>query len=177
MIGAGCVVKKRTANSSNLPDEPAQNSAADYQNVTDFSTQITWILGYFNRSRMINPPHNEWFVSNYDKYSVNSNLLPALKELMTEEVTIKIVMGSWCPDSRRELPRFLRIMDALSFPDERISYIGVDNAKLSPVAEYQSLSIERVPTFIFYKNKIEAGRIIENPVASLEQDMIDILTK
>jgi hypothetical protein len=33
-----------------------------------------------------------------------------------------------------------------------------------------------VPTFIVLQNKIEAGRIIENPVTSLEQDMLNILT-
>jgi hypothetical protein len=57
-----------------------------------------------------------------------------------------------------------------------VNFIGVDNSKLSPVAEYDSLHIERVPTFIIYKNNIEAGRIIENPVTSLEQDILDILT-
>jgi hypothetical protein len=53
----------------------------------------------------------------------------------------------------------------------------VDNAKLSPVGEYDKLDIQRVPTFIIYKNNIEVGRIIENPVTSLEQDMINILTR
>jgi hypothetical protein len=44
------------------------------------------------------------------------------------------------------------------------------------VGEYDKLDIQRVPTFIFYKNNIEAGRIIENPETSLEQDMVKILT-
>ena len=36
-----------------------------------------------------------------------------------------------------------------------------------PIGEYGQLDIQRVPTFIIYKS-IEAGRIIENPVTSLE---------
>ena len=52
-----------------------------------------------------------------------------------------------------------------------------DNAKLSPVGEYDRLGIERVPTFILYEKNIEAGRIIENPVTSLEQDMVNILNR
>jgi hypothetical protein len=44
------------------------------------------------------------------------------------------------------------------------------------VGGYDTLNIERVPTFIFLKNKVEAGRIIETPVTSLEQDMLNILT-
>ena len=49
--------------------------------------------------------------------------------------------------------------------------------KLSPVGEYNKLDIQSVPTFIIFKNNIEAGRIIENPVTSLEQDLVNILTR
>ena len=93
------------------------------------------------------------------------------------DITIKIVMGTWCPDSRREVPRFMRILDVWQFPASKVTFIGVDDAKLSPVGEYDKLDIQRVPTFIIYKNNIEAGRIIENPKTSLEQDMVNILTR
>src|SRR5450759_2157508 len=86
------------------------------------------------------------------------------------------VMGTWCPDSRREVPRFMRVLNAWQFPEATVTFIGVDDAKLSPVGEYMKLDILRVPTFIIYKNNIEAGRIIENPATSLEQDMVNILT-
>jgi len=57
-----------------------------------------------------------------------------------------------------------------------MTFVGVDISKLAPVGGYDTLNIERVPTFIFLKNKVEAGRIIETPVTSLEQDMLNILT-
>ena len=85
-------------------------------------------------------------------------------------------MGIWCPDSRREVPRFMKVIDAWKFPAAKLTFIGVDDAKQSPVGEYVKLDIQRVPTFILYKNNIEAGRIIENPSTSLEQDMVNILT-
>ena len=85
-------------------------------------------------------------------------------------------MGTWCPDSRREVPRFMRIVEEIGFPADRIVFVGVDNTKLAPVGGYDTLNIERVPTFIFLRNKVEAGRIIETPVTSLEQDMQIILT-
>jgi len=85
------------------------------------------------------------------------------------------VMGTWCPDSRKQVPAFLRILDIWNFPGDSVTFIGVDDQKLSPVGGYEELNIERVPTFIFYKNNIEAGRIIENPLTSLEQDMVNIL--
>jgi len=111
----------------------------------------------------------------YDEYSLNPEVVTKLSQISKEGVTVKIVLGTWCPDSRREVPRFMRIIDDWKFPMTALSFIGVDNAKLSPVGEYEMLDIQRVPTFIIYKNNVEAGRIIENPVTSLEQDMVNIL--
>jgi hypothetical protein len=71
----------------------------------------------------------------------------------------------------------MRVLDIWRFPVSMVTFIGVDNAKLSQVDEYKSLNILRVPTFIIYKNNIEAGRIIENPSTSLEQDIVNILTR
>ena len=41
--------------------------------------------------------------------------------------------------------------------------------------KFESLNIERVPTFIIYRNKNELGRIVEYPETSLEKDMLDIM--
>jgi hypothetical protein len=70
----------------------------------------------------------------------------------------------------------MKVMSIWQFPVSKITFIGVDNEKRSPVGEYVSLGIVRVPTFIVYKNNIEAGRIIENPATSLEQDIVNILS-
>jgi uncharacterized protein YceK len=142
---------------------------------TNFSEQSTWLLGYFTKSRITGQPHSEWFIKGYDSYSPDNDVINELNTINKDPLTIKIVLGTWCPDSRREVPRFMRIIDLWQFPEDKIAFIGVDNAKLSPVGEYESLNIDRVPTFIIYKNNIEAGRIIENPVTSLEQDIVNIL--
>ena len=143
----------------------------------NFSEQSTWLLGYFNRDRLIRAPHSVWYIKGYDEYQFNSEAVNKLLDINKDSLKIKIVIGTWCPDSRREVPRFIRILDIWKFPMPQVSFIGVDNAKLSPVGEYDSLNIQRVPTFIIYKNNVEAGRIIENPVTSLEQDMVNILTR
>ena len=51
----------------------------------------------------------------------------------------------------------------------------MDRNKSSSGTEIQSLNIELVPTFIFYKNENEIGRIIETPEISIESDMLKIL--
>jgi len=143
---------------------------------TDFYEQSTWLLGYIDPVRFTRPPHNEWFLKGFDEYAADSLVLGRLREAAGEDLSVKIVLGTWCPDSRREVPRFMKITGLLGIDKENMTFIGVDDAKISPVGEYEELGIERVPTFIFYKNNVEAGRIIENPVSSLEQDMLDILT-
>jgi thiol-disulfide isomerase/thioredoxin len=143
----------------------------------NFSDQATWVLGYFKLFQIAQPPHSTWYLKGYDEYHFNTEAVNKLTDIKKDDLTIKIVMGTWCPDSRREVPRFIRVLDACKFSLTKVQLIGVDNVKQSPIAEYSSLNIQRVPTFIFYKNNIEVGRIIENPVTSLEQDMVNILTR
>jgi hypothetical protein len=143
----------------------------------NFSDQATWLLGYFELSRLKSEPYSSWYIKGFDDYQLNTDALNKLLDINKETLTIKIIMGTWCPDSRREVPRFMRILDIWQFPLSQITFIGVDNAKLSPVGGFDKLDIQRVPTFIIYKNNNEAGRIIENPTTSLEQDMVNILTR
>jgi thiol-disulfide isomerase/thioredoxin len=154
-----------------------QTGKASEPSAVDFSEQSTWLLGYFNPVQLTHEPYSTWYIKGYDDYQFNTESINKLLDIDKSNLTIKIVMGTWCPDSRREVPRFMRILDIWQFPVSSVTFIGVDNAKISPVGEYDKLEIQRVPTFIVYKNNIEAGRIIENPATSLEQDMVNILTR
>jgi thiol-disulfide isomerase/thioredoxin len=142
----------------------------------NFHDQSTWLLGYFKLDQLNHYPNSTWYIKGFDDYQVKTDAFNKLLDINKDALSIKIVMGVWCPDSRREVPRFMRVLDAWHFPVDKVVFIGVDDAKQSPVGEYINLDIQRVPTFILYKNNIEAGRIIENPVTSLEQDMVNILT-
>lgn len=170
LLSCGCKAKKLFSDNSSTMANSSYEEQAKY-----FREQSTWILGYFTKERLLSPPHSEWYNNAFENYQYNIEAADKLNEISTDDLTIKIVMGSWCPDSRREVPRFMRIMDLWKFPVENITFIGVDDLKLSPVGEYENLNIQRVPTFIIYKNNIEAGRIIENPLTSLEQDILNIL--
>ena len=142
---------------------------------TDYSDPTTWLLGYFTANDLSFPPHDFWYNQGFDSYEANESTMKELKDLMNSEITITMVIGTWCPDCRREVPHFMRIISDLGYNIENITFIGVDSYKEAPLDIYATLSIERVPTFIFYRNKVELGRIIEYPVASLEIDMVNIL--
>jgi len=143
----------------------------------NFSDPTTWIIGYFDPERLLQEPYSSWYKKGFDDYQFNTEAVNTLMDKNKTGISIKIVMGTWCPDSRREVPRIMRILEIWQFPLSGVTFIGVDDAKLSPVNDYNKLDIQRVPTFIIYKNNIEAGRIIENPVTSLEQDIVNILVR
>lgn len=171
----GCKTSKPVAKIS--PPVVQQVASDTSPQDVDFSDQSTWILGYFNLNRLIQLPYSTWYSSGYDDYKYNSDAIDKLKEIEKSDITIKIVLGTWCPDSRREVPRFMRVLNAWNFTQDKVQLIGVDNVKNSFIANFDSFNIQRVPTFIIYKNNIEIGRIIETPKTSLEQDMVNILTR
>lgn len=156
--------------------EPAVLAQPETSSI-NWAEQSVWLLGYFNPVLITRPPYSEWYNSGYDGYQPLPDVIEKLASVKNDDLSIVTVLGIWCPDSRREVPRFMKIIELMKFPGEQMTFIGVDNEKLSPLGDYDKLGIERVPTFIVYKNKIEIGRIIENPVASLEQDLLDIITR
>jgi thiol-disulfide isomerase/thioredoxin len=169
---AGCRIKKEASGVSS-----DNNAAETFRHYIDYSEPSTWLLGYFSRARLLQPPYSEWYNKEYDHYQPDMIVMETLTEIDKERLDIMVVMGTWCPDSRREVPRFMKIIDQWNFPSDKLTFIGVDNSKQSPIGGFDTLDIERVPTFIILKNKIEAGRIIENPETSLEQDMVNILNR
>lgn len=143
----------------------------------DYSDPQTWLLGDFTYKAMLNEPHGYWFDREFNNYTIDDEAFIELGNIDIDSLSITIVLGTWCSDSRREVPRFMKIVEALSYDWDRIRFIGVDSYKEAPLHNYDSLNIERVPTFIFYIDKVEVGRIIEYPEASLERDMLGILSK
>ena len=113
-----------------------------------------------------------WFLNRYDKYQ------PSIKELSRinfNEIKIKIFMGTWCHDSKREIPCLIKILDNLKFDQSNVEIIGLTKEKKGYFNDYSRYNITNTPTIIFYKNKKEVGRIIEKPKETLESNMLSIL--
>ena len=132
------------------------------------------LLGYANRAAFKDTSYSWWFNSVYDMYEVDSTSADSLKNKLND-VNIKIVMGTWCSDSRREVPKLFKILDYLKFPEDKITLLMVGRDMKGRANETEKLNLEKVPTIIFYRNNTEAGRIIESPQESLEKDMLKIL--
>ena len=130
------------------------------------------LVGKVKRSDFLQEPYKDWFEKGYNDYQVDSLTLDSINN---KDFTMTIVMGTWCPDSRREVPRMLKILDKMQIPDSNVSIICVDHDKKAGKENISSLNIQRIPTFIVYINGKEKGRIVEHPKKNLERDLMDIL--
>ena len=113
------------------------------------------------------------FKFRYDNYEVTDQI--NLSDL--EDVSVVIMFGTWCHDSKREVPRMLRILDSAGVGTEQISLIGVDINKAEPKGREKLYNLRNTPTLILLKNGKEVGRIIERPNVSLEADLIGLTTR
>jgi thiol-disulfide isomerase/thioredoxin len=90
---------------------------------------------------------------------------------------VVVFLGTWCGDSRRELPRLWKAMDsgsgAVNF---QIRYIGVDRAKKEPAALVKEYNVLYLPTFIVRRGGREVGRIVETAPHGIERDLLALLT-
>lgn len=142
--------------------------------ITDEHSGKPILLGICDRSALLDSNFAWWYESEYNNYEFSTSAVDSIKQKL-DGLSVLIVMGTWCSDSRREVPRFLRILDELKFNNELLTINYVDRKKESPEGNISSLDIKYVPTFIFYKGGKEIGRIIETPQITLEGDFKNIL--
>lgn len=120
------------------------------------------------------PEFKEMYEPLYAAYTPDAATMIELKKLVKKE-KIKIVFGTWCGDSKVNVPNFLKIMDALHVKEKNIEFIAVDGNKKAENGIIDGLDIKMVPTFIIYDQKgIELGRIVEGPKTTLEGDLLAI---
>ncbi len=138
------------------------------------------LLGIINKEGLKKTSYNEWFSKNHDDYLVNKKVVKKFKDSL-KNYKIKVFLGTWCGDSKREVPRFYKILEVANFPEKQLQVIAVDKTpetyKQSPTGEEKGLNIHRVPTFIFFKDGKEINRIVESPNETLERDMLTIVTE
>lgn len=137
--------------------------------------EYTDIIGIFERKELSNNPHAEWFNQNYSDYNLDKKTLDKLKPLF-EDIEITVFMGTWCSDSRKEIPVFFKLIDKLRINENSIELIGMTLEKTTPDRLELNQNLINVPTFIFKKDGKEINRIVEFPLETIEKDILEILT-
>ena len=131
-------------------------------------------FGEFSRDQLENSTHNSWFVENYNAHPLNKALVSQIDSLF-DDIEVTIYMGTWCEDSQREVPGFFKIIDALEAKDQIQPIVGLNEDKVSHDGSAEQAGVTNVPTFVFSKDGEEINRIVEFPIISLEQDILEIL--
>ncbi|WP_442267686.1 thioredoxin family protein [Tenacibaculum sp. ZS6-P6] len=135
------------------------------------------LVGYATQNDFKQEPYgSEWFNDYYEYYETDKKTISELTPYL-KDITIKAFMGTWCDDSRREIPNFYKILNETKFNQSRLELVTVNRDKKAKGIE-KGYNIERVPTFIFYRNGKEIGRFVEHTVndAFLEQDILQIVS-
>jgi thiol-disulfide isomerase/thioredoxin len=143
------------------------NRTAEYKN-----SEI--LYGKINRIGLETDPFGNWYNSGYKNYRYGQVYVDELKGYVPKISKIVVILATWCPDTRRELPRVLRILDDMDYPSQKIEMYAVDREKKTDVKGFDTYKFSRVPTVIFYDGDKEIGRIIEQPEMTLEEDMVSM---
>lgn len=137
------------------------------------------LLGVCSAGQLEAAPYSEWYAAGYKEYEPQPQVIEQIKKLDPSKSSVRIFFGSWCGDSKRELPRMMKVLKAAGFPEKNIQLIGVYDSlpvyKQSPNREEKGVNIYRVPTFVVYQKEKEVGRIVEYAVESLERDLARIM--
>jgi hypothetical protein len=116
----------------------------------------------------------------YEGYKPDQEVLDSLHDRANSlrgELEVEVILGTWCGDSRRQVPKYLKVWDLMGRNLFRSSFAGIDRTKKNPSDVVTGKDIQWVPTFIVYRNGAEMGRIIETPKLSVEEDLEAILAE
>ncbi|HPC84253.1 MAG TPA: peptidylprolyl isomerase [Thermoanaerobaculaceae bacterium] len=89
-----------------------------------------------------------------------------------------VALGTWCGDSREQIPRLQAVLAALGerSPFAAVRLLGVDRSKWIDRELYPFGAVELVPTIVVTASGSEIGRIVETPASGrIEQDLARIL--
>jgi len=151
-----------------------QQKGVEANKVTAVKNQRGDLVGFANKESFQQAPYKTWFTQKFNTYKPDPSTIASLKKGL-KEIKIKGFMGTWCGDSKRETPRFYKILEQADFNLNNFDLVTVNRSKKTPDNLQEGLDIKRVPTFIFYKDGKEIGRYVEYARESLEKDILKIV--
>lgn len=156
-------------------DEKPPAGAAEIDSVPNVSLPLQ--IGPMTAERLISlvPEYQE----RRDSYAADITVLEMMKSQVRAGDRLEVFLGTWCPDSQREVPKLLRILDDLKSQfgvDLPVTYLAMDRSKLIPAAPAAGKHITKLSTFIYYRGDRELGRIEERPIGVFEDALLTLAT-
>ena len=142
--------------------------------LTEMSKEKTPLVGRVTRQEL----YREFpaFLIYAKEYTPGADSIGKIKQI-SKHLDILLFLGTWCPDSISEAPKFLKVFDEANNANLKLQILGVDRDKDDGAGLCEKYEIKRVPTILVLKNKRELGRIVEYPKKSHEEDFLEIVGK
>jgi thiol-disulfide isomerase/thioredoxin len=145
--------------------------------IEDKKTGEPMLIGIVSESDMTGKDFSEWYEFQYNSYIPQPDTMLKLVSKNASELNYSIVLGTWCSDSQREVPKMIKVLKEAGVQEDKIRLIAVDRDKNANDIKLDHLKITKVPTLIVYGDDTELGRIVEVPEISVESDLIKILNQ
>ncbi|MDQ7917492.1 thioredoxin family protein [Mesonia sp. MT50] len=140
------------------------------------SPQDDTYTGILNEEDLKSGILKEWFMPGYEAYDPDQAIVDKINKNI-DDYSIKVFMGTWCSDSRREIPKLYKLLDQIDYNQNQLEVITTDEDKNTKQGYEKKYNIEYVPTILFIdKNGKEVNRFVEFPQESLEEDILKIVT-
>jgi len=146
-----------------------------YRTETDL-TGTKVLIGKFPRAVLESDSSFHWFGTGYGRYTPDLASCGLLRTRLSD-LRFVLFIGTWCSDSKAEVPRMFKLFDTLKVAPDRIELYGVDRMKKSDDDAETRYGVTLVPTLIVYEGKTELGRIVEQPREGIESDINRMLQK
>lgn len=163
-------------------NDTAENNQTTQNEVIETSSetleneeQQEMLVGKFTKEDLQTGPYEQWFTQGYEGYTPSEEALETIKNNISEYEIVGF-MGTWCPDSRREVPKFFKLLDEAGYDLSKLTMVGVNRSKSTPENLEKGYDMSRVPTFIFMKDGKEVNRFVEYPQTSMEEDIAKIVS-
>ncbi len=136
------------------------------------------LVGRVTTSDLKAAPYADWFDGQYSRYQPEAANVERLRPLLGG-VSIEAYFGTWCGDSRRQIPRLARLLDLTGVNESRLTLVALSDRpmefKQAPGHPEAKRYVHRTPTIVVLRDGREIGRIVETPAATLDSDLLAIV--
>lgn len=109
------------------------------------------------------------FAQEYQRYTPSEKEISAIKVI--EGKSLMVLLGTWCHDSEREVPRLLKTIDKSGVKGYELKLLAVDFNKQEPSGLYLDYQLRYTPTFVLEENGQPVARVIERPKVTIAEDL------
>ena len=109
------------------------------------------------------------FAKQYQTFSPTPQDVALMQKLAGKEVLV--LLGTWCHDSAREVPRLIKLLDESKVKLSKITFVTVGYDKRDEAGIALAHDLQYTPTFIVKHNGVEVNRVVEKPSDTLAQDL------